>query len=137
MMRIVLDTNVLVAAFMAHGNCNELLEHCVTHHEVVLSPFILEELRAVLMRKFKYPDHVARCAVRLLGTRVSMTCPKSLPTAVCRDPDDDQIIAAAISADCHVIVTGDKDLTDLRQVNGIAIITPSEFWKFENETIRE
>lgn len=59
-MRIVLDTNVLVAAFIAHGNCNELLEHCIVHHEVVLSEFILEELLDVLNRKFDFTQIEAR-----------------------------------------------------------------------------
>ncbi len=39
-MKIVLDTNVLIAAFISHGTCNELLEHCALNHEVILSPFI-------------------------------------------------------------------------------------------------
>ena len=36
-MRVVLDSNVLIAAFTAHGSCAELLEHCVRQHEPVAS----------------------------------------------------------------------------------------------------
>ncbi len=132
-MRLVLDTNVLVAAFIAHGNCNELLEHCIVHHEVVLSKFILDELLGVLTRKFDFTQAEAQATLRLLRTRTHLTAPARLPSPVCRDPDDDIILATARTAECVAIVTGDKDLTDLQKYEGVRILTPSEFWEFENE----
>lgn len=132
-MKLVLDTNVLIAAFIARGTCSELLEYCVVHHEVVLSVAILDELCDVLTRKFKFLPEEARQVACLLKSRVRMVDPKPLATSLCRDPDDDQILATALTAQCHAIVTGDKDLTDLCQVDGIAIMTPSEFWQFEAE----
>ena len=136
-MKLVLDTNVLIAAFIARGTCSELLEYCVCHHEVVVSAAILDELFDVLTRKFKFLPEEARQAVRLLKSRVRMINPTPLVTPICRDPDDDQILAAALTAQCRAIVTGDKDLTDLRQVDGIEIMTPSEFWKFDAEAQTE
>lgn len=132
-MRIVLDTNVLVAAFIAHGNCNELLEYCIVHHEVVLSNFILEELLAVLTRRFDFTQAEAQAAIRLLRTRMHLVDPSRLPIPVCRDPDGDTILAAARTARCVAIVTGDKDLTDLKQYEGVRILMPPEFWEFENK----
>ena len=49
--------------------------------------------------------------------------PASLPQPVCRDPDDDHVIACAIAARADVIVSGDSDLLDLGQHQGIAILT--------------
>ncbi len=43
-MRVVLDTNVLVAAFAARGLCEALVAVCLQSHEVVLSEHILAEL---------------------------------------------------------------------------------------------
>ena len=40
-MKIVLDTNVLIAAFIARGVCSDLLEHCARQHTLVTSEFIL------------------------------------------------------------------------------------------------
>jgi len=136
-MKIVFDTNVLIAAFIARGTCSELLEYCVVHHEVVLSAAILDELCAVLTRKFRFLPEEARQVARLLKSRVRMVEPNPLTTPICRDPDDDRILAAALSAQCRAIITGDKDLTDLRQVDGVVIMTPSEFWKFEAEAQTE
>lgn len=42
-MRILLDTNVLIAAFLTRGICNELLEHCLRHHQLINSEFLLNE----------------------------------------------------------------------------------------------
>ena len=65
-MRIVIDTNVLIAAFISHGVCNELLEHCVINHDVILSKFILGELKEKLTAKFKFTTREANAVVSLL-----------------------------------------------------------------------
>jgi putative PIN family toxin of toxin-antitoxin system len=132
-MKLVLDTNVLVAAFIAHGNCSELLEHCAVHHEIILSRGILDELQDVLNRKFKFSRDEAHAVVRLLRTRVTLIIPIPLLSPVCRDTDDDEILSTAKTAGCSVIVTGDKDLTVLKQFGEIKIVTPSDFWRFESE----
>jgi len=57
---------------------------------------------------------------------VTVTIPRP-PPRVCRDPDDDFILAAALKAGCSHLVTGDKDLLALKQFEGCAIVTPREF----------
>ena len=37
-MRLVLDTNVLISAFISRGLCTQVFEHCAKHHELVTSP---------------------------------------------------------------------------------------------------
>ena len=131
-MKVVLDTNVLIAAFIAHGVCNELLEHCAICHDMVLSPFILDELRGKLGGKFGFTSREADDVIRLLESRCSLVAPQALAEQVCRDPDDDSIIGTAVTGACDCIVTGDKDLLELETALGIPIIAPSRFWEFEN-----
>jgi predicted nucleic acid-binding protein len=50
----------------------------------------------------------------------------------CADPDDDRILAAALDADCSLLVTGDADLLGLKKFQTIDIVTPRQF----NESIR-
>ena len=130
-MRLVLDTNVLIAASISHGVCNELLEHCVLNHDVVLSKFILDELKEKLTGKFRFSTRESNGVVNLLKSRCSLAGAPALPSQVSRDPDDDNIIATAIAGSCRCIVTGDKDLLDLEQVGDICIVSPSRFWQIE------
>ncbi len=130
-MKLFLDTNVLIAAFISHGTCNELFEHCGLHHEIILSAFILDELAAKLTGKFKYTRQEAESVVALVTSRSRIF--KALPTLppTCRDPEDDNIIATAMAGECACIVTGDKDLLYLDRVGSIKIIAPAAFWRFE------
>ena len=130
-MRLVIDTNVLIAAFISHGVCNELLEHCVLNHDVFLSKFILDELKDKLANKFKFTTREANAVVSLLRSRCSIVDTQTLPSQVSRDPDDDNIIATAISGTCGYIITGDKDLLDLKKAGDILIVSPSQFWEIE------
>ena len=132
-MKIVLDTNVLIAALIARGVCHELLEHCVLRHALFTSEFILEETQAKLIEKFGYPAELAAEAVRALRSRMKVVTPSKLESQVCRDPDDDNILAAEVSDNCDCIITGDKDLLVLKQYESVEILSPRDF--LENERI--
>ena len=130
-MRIVLDTNVLIAAFIARGVCHQLLEHCISHHDLVISEFILDELREKLVVKFKYTSEVADETLKLLRSHMEIVSPLPLDKPVCRDADDDNVLAAAVAGSCECIITGDKDLLVLKQFQGIDILSPSDFQGYE------
>jgi putative PIN family toxin of toxin-antitoxin system len=130
-MRVVLDTNVLIAAFIARGVCADLLEHCVLHHAIISSSFILDELRRHLTGKFKFADQDADEALNLLRSKFALVVPATLETPVCRDPDDDAIVATAVAGNADCMVTGDKDLLVLQRFGSIEIVSPSQFADFE------
>lgn len=130
-MRVLLDTNVLVAALIAHGTCHEVLEQCIYHHEIVGSSFLFDELRRVLLNKFGYDRREAREVETLLKSRMTVVTPLALDTRICRDPADDIILGTAIAGMCRCIVTGDKDLLVLKRYRGIDIISPSDFWRYQ------
>lgn len=130
-MRVLLDTNVLIAALITHGACSDLFDHCIRQHEIVTSQFILNELEVHLRRKFKFIDSDLRDVMDILNTAAKVTETLPLKTPVCRDPDDDMILATALSGDVDCIVSGDKDLTELKTFENIPILKPSEFSAFE------
>ncbi|HEV2146337.1 MAG TPA: putative toxin-antitoxin system toxin component, PIN family [Longimicrobiaceae bacterium] len=132
-MRLVLDTNVLLAAFVSRGVCHDLLEHCERAHRIVASEFILEEFADKLLRKFKVPSDKVQRAVALLRPRMEVIEPPPLDLPTCRDPDDDWVLATALAGQCACIVTGDKDLLTLEVFSGIRILPPSAFWAYESE----
>ncbi len=128
-MKIVLDSNVLIAAFVSKGLCAEILETCLEKHELVLSDFILKETGKKLVQKFGLaPDEVQEYLDILLlhGEAVKALV---LPKPVCRDPDDDMILATALAGGAVHLVTGDKDLLVLKRYKKIAILNPRQAWE--------
>jgi putative PIN family toxin of toxin-antitoxin system len=128
---ILLDTNVLIAAFVARGFCNELLEHCARQHSLVTSDFIISEFQDKLSNKFKYNAEEINQAAEILLSRMKVVAHAGLEQSVCRDPEDDNVLAAAIEGKCDCIITGDKDLLILKQYEGIDIMSPSDFREYE------
>jgi putative PIN family toxin of toxin-antitoxin system len=127
--RAVFDTNVLVAAFISEGLCARLLSRARRRHfELFLCPNILEEFQTVLRRKFKASPEEIEQAVALMGeaTQEMVEAPSEAPR-ICRDPDDDRILACASAAAADCLVTGDDDLLVLKKHGKIRILTPREF----------
>jgi len=129
-MKIVLDSNVLIAAFASRGLCNELFEICLLEHEICISEIIIKETRKALVNKIKLPTLTINNIIELLETHSSKVVPVQINKDVCRDPGDLDIIGTAISAGAPVILTGDKDLLVLKKYENIKILSPTEFWKF-------
>jgi putative PIN family toxin of toxin-antitoxin system len=130
-MKILLDTNVLIAALVAQGVCAELLEHCVLRHTLLSSDPILAELQEQLAKKLQYGAEDLAEAAALLRAQMEMVNPVEINHAVCRDPEDDMVLATAVAAKADCIVTGDKDLLVLRRYEEVEILSPSEFATFE------
>ena len=125
-MRLVLDTNVLIAAIAADGLCRDLVRRRVRSHELCTSEALLKELASTLRRKFgANPADIPLLAEYRL--RATLVRPSALPAPVCRDPDDDLVLATATIAHAHIIVTGDADLLVLKKHEGIPILSPRQF----------
>ena len=125
-MKIVLDTNVLIAALVADGLCRDLVRRRVRAHELCTSEALLKELAATLRRKFK----VTAAEIPWLKEyrlHTTLVKPVALPSPACRDRDDDTVLATAVAARARVIVTGDEDLLILKSYQGIAILSPRQF----------
>lgn len=130
-MRAVLDTNVLISALLWRGPSHALLAHVRAGTvSLVSSPALLAELADVIGRakfdailvKTKTSREQSLAEVRQLAEIIE---PPPLPQPVCRDPDDDQVLALAIAAKVEVIVSGDDDLLSLKSFEGIPIVAPA------------
>jgi putative PIN family toxin of toxin-antitoxin system len=53
--------------------------------------------------------------------------PVSLKKPICRDKDDDEVLAVALAGQAEIILTGDKDLLVLKEFQGIKILSPRQF----------
>jgi len=130
-LRVVFDTNVFVAAFAAQGLCSKLLERANEHDFVLyISPFILDELKRVLKTKITLSTIEIEEAVSLIAELVKVISPEKAGIKVekvCRDKDDDNILACALAANANYLVTGDKDLLEIKKYKKTKIIPPRTF----------
>jgi uncharacterized protein len=128
--KVVLGSSVLIAASISRaGVCAELLEDVLTHHELVISDLIAEELSRKLRDKFNFPEREVRQLRRFLARMASTVVPTDLAANVRRDSEDVPVLGTAVAAGASVLVTVDKDLLALGEFQGIAIIKPGEFWQ--------
>ena len=133
-MKVVLDSSVLIAASISRaGVCAELLEDVLTHHELVVSRYIVDEVAQKLLEKFGFPDREVRQLQRLLLRVGTLVDPVELPQGACRDADDLPVLGTAIASAAQLIVSVDKDLLSLSEFRGVAIVKPGEFWKRTTE----
>lgn len=127
-MKVVLDTNVLLAAFATRGLCEAVLAVCLASHDLVLSEHILMELRRHLVEKLKLPARQVNEIVALLREQAILVTPAKVPANICRDRDDLPVLGTAVAAEADCLVTGDRDLLELKQVQSIPILSPRAFY---------
>ena len=126
-MKIVLDANVIVAAFASRGLCESIFEVCLSEHELILCEDLLDEIERNLQRKVKLPATMVNTIKEFLQEHATMLDPVLLPRDACRDTDDIKILGLALASNADYIVTGDRDLLILEHCQEIPILSPRSF----------
>lgn len=133
MIRAVFDTNLLVGYLLTHRPpIATLIDRHLAGEEIVLltAPELLDELNRVLgyprLQRYYSEEERKRFVALVLALSEVVELPESIPR-ICRDPDDDLIIACAVVGDADVIVSGDQDLLVLEQVGNVPILTAAAF----------
>jgi putative PIN family toxin of toxin-antitoxin system len=125
--RVVLDTNVLVSALHFGGRPRRLLDDVLRgDHTLILGPAILGELEAVLIETCGWASDRAAAVRAELEAIAEVVTPVEVPR-VCRDPDDDQILAIAFIGSADALVTGDADLLALSAHGSVNISSVADF----------
>jgi len=132
-MRITLDTNVLVSAFISkRGHSARVLDVVLTLEDVELvSDEIAREFLRVMSRdevlfRFDYTLADVGELVRLLKKTSRMIKVRSNFSAVREDPADNAILNTAYDGRCEFIVSGDHHLLNLKRFRGIRILSPRQ-----------
>lgn len=122
MPKVVVDTNVLVAALLHPDRKPAQVVQLILQQRVVnyTSPSILEEVAetilefsgSALLEKYRSHSRIIRPTICIRA---------------CSDPDDDKFIECALAAGASFIITGDKELLEIGSIENILIITPQEF----------
>jgi len=124
---VVLDTNVLVSAVLLGGVPRRLLERGIRGElDLVTSPALIDELEEILRERFGFPAEIAGLVRGEIEVLADVVRPSVVPRVV-RDPDDNEVLAAAQAGRAEAIVTGDQDLLVMGSHEGVQILTPRAF----------
>jgi putative PIN family toxin of toxin-antitoxin system len=122
--RAVLDTNILISAFVFPGGAPEAAYRAALEgrFELVTSPPLLAELGRVLEDKFGWEGPMAEAAVAQVARIGTVVRPRQAVSAIEQDPADDRVLEAAAEGEADAIVSGDRHLLQLRQWQGVRIL---------------
>lgn len=123
-MKVVFDTNILVSALVFPGGRGEAaLERVLSERDtLVISQPIIDELLGILSRKFsRDAEDLAHVAV-FVSELAMLVKPRQRLRIVADEPDN-RILECAVAGCAGIIVTGDKALLDLGELNGVRIIS--------------
>jgi len=124
------DTNVLISGTFWRGMPRLLIRLARKKQiQVVTCQALLDELQSVLIRPDK-PFQLSKAEAALIADDVLTYASLVVSTrkvTVCRDPDDNQVLACALAGNAEYLVTGDPDLLVLEQYEGIAIVKVRDF----------
>jgi len=126
---VVIDTNVLISAALSpKGTPAKIVRYFVAHGKLVFSEETYEEFYSRLWRpKFdRYISREMRKSLLLDFSNIADWVVIEGKIKLSRDKDDNKFLDVAITANALMIVSGDSDLTDLKRVEGIPILTPAQ-----------
>lgn len=134
MIKVVLDTNVIVSAYLVPtGKPAEILSLARKGKlHIFLSQEIINEIKRTLLspklRKI-HKDTLEQTSLFVRAfSKIATVMPGTISVDVIKDdPDDNKILACALEGKVDYIVSGDHHLTDLKSFHGISIVNPDMF----------
>jgi putative PIN family toxin of toxin-antitoxin system len=128
-MRVLLDTNILISAFVFKSkHIMGIIDVLTEEHTIVIPSYVIEEMKLVVADKFAHKyDSLDRFLTNLpfeLAYTPETFDADKYPAV--RDSDDLPVLVTAILEDVDILLTGDKDFENLG-VERPAILTPARF----------
>ena len=124
MLKITVDTNILVSATIVRGNEFELLKLAKENKiKLILSLDIIKEFKGVILRpKFSYPLEFINNEMRKILEISEIVFPKIRINVIKEDLEDNRILECAITGNSDYIVSGDEHLLKLKKYKDIRIV---------------
>jgi putative PIN family toxin of toxin-antitoxin system len=126
-MRILVDTNIIVSAILFPNSVvAHVWSYVIENHHVIICKHSIRELKAVFQRKF--PDNLDTLQhfLECFTCEITDTEQVNIEIPPLRDKTDLPILMAAIAANADILLTGDKDFSDILLYKP-SIMTPNTF----------
>ena len=124
-MKIVLDTNVYIAAFLSKGLVSDILLFTKDEEvEYYTSSEILKETDEKLAKKFNVDKNRRQVFLNLVKQSAQIVFPQEKLSVIKADPDDNKILECAVEANADLIVSIDKHLLKLKKYGHVGIVHP-------------
>lgn len=124
-MKLVLDTNVYIAAFLNKGLASDILILAQRRKiELFVSQTIIKEIRQKLLEKFGVNQKMRQEFIDLILQIATLVKPVEKLNIIKADPTDNQILECALKAKAGLIISMDKHLLKIKSFNGIGIVHP-------------
>ena len=128
MIRVVLDTNVLVSAAVFGGKPDEILDLARGGKiQLCTSPELLAEFGGVLARKLGFPPELTDEALAEVASLAAIVEPRHKLNVISQDDADNRVLECALAGRVGYVVSGDSHLRALRVFRRIPILSPSAF----------
>lgn len=128
-MRIMIDTNILISAILFRSeSLSRLIEKVAEEYTLVLSTYVVDELKAVVERKFPTKVKAIEKFLTALSYELEYSPEDYDGDALfeIRDEKDYMVLYTAIIADVDILITGDKDFENI-EIERPEILKPNEF----------
>ncbi|MGN0492214.1 MAG: putative toxin-antitoxin system toxin component, PIN family [Acutalibacteraceae bacterium] len=128
-MRIMLDTNILISSLLFPSpKMKYLMQYIFLRHKLVLSSFVVDELKAVASRKFPHKAKDIDNLLQQMSFELVYT-PSDMEDNLfaIRDKNDYPVLYTAIIEDVDILITGDRDFLDI-DIERPEIMTPAQFF---------
>ena len=132
MIPVVIDTSVYISAIVFGGVPRATVAKAMAApYQLVVSPSIQSEFIRVLSHKFGWEDSRIWMAVDYLWRHAIIVEPADVN--IVRDPKDNHILGTAVAGKAPYLISSDQDLLILNPYGDIAILSPSDFLRVEQE----
>ena len=128
MLKVVIDTNVFISAFYLPESKPADVVLLARRKTILnlISLQMLEEVERIIKKKLLWDNPKTQSAVRRIKEFSEEVHPQERLAVIADDPDN-RILECAIASQADFIISADKHLLNLRNYQGIKIVTPAEF----------
>ena len=130
MLKVVVDTNILISATIIQGKQFEILKLAkLGKINLITSPNILKEFEEVISReKFGFSKEQVSLAIKQILEIAEIIISQHKIDFIKSDPDDNIVLECALESNADIIISGDAHLLDLKKYKEIQIINATEFF---------